>query len=94
MEAVLVAQSPGSVYQCGEYGLLFVWVVMRAGIQVEAGMGRFMVQSVAQRTIGSPVNIYVKEGKVAVFFRLHGELNALVDAVQVAKEVPQPVGAV
>jgi hypothetical protein len=26
--------------------------------------------------------------------RLHGELNALVDTVQVVKEVPQPVGAV
>jgi hypothetical protein len=39
MEAVLVAQSPGSVYQCEEYGLLVGWVVMRAGIQVEVGMG-------------------------------------------------------
>jgi hypothetical protein len=57
-------------------------------------MGRFMVNFVAQRTIGSPVNICVKEGKVAFSFRLHGELNVLVDTVQVIKEVPQPVGAV
>jgi hypothetical protein len=42
-----------------------------------------------QRAIGPPVNIYVKEGKVAVSFRLHGELNVLVD-----KKVPHPVGAV
>jgi hypothetical protein len=77
------------VYQCGKYGLLIGWVVMRAGVQVEVGMGRFTIHSMAQRTIGSPVNIYVKEGKVAIYFHLHGELNALV-----VKEVPQPVGAV
>jgi hypothetical protein len=31
---------------------------------------------------------------VAVSFRLHDELDALVDTVQVVKEIPQPVGAV
>jgi hypothetical protein len=31
----------------------------------------------AQRTVGSPVKIYVKEGEVALTFGLHGELNAL-----------------
>jgi hypothetical protein len=41
----------------------------------------------AQRIIGSPVNIYVKEGEVALSFGLHGELNALVDTVQVVQEV-------
>jgi hypothetical protein len=33
--------------------------------------------------LGSPVNIYVEEGKVAVSFRLHDELNVLADTVQV-----------
>ncbi|PNF16784.1 hypothetical protein B7P43_G00868 [Cryptotermes secundus] len=57
-------------------------------------MGRFMVHSMAQKTIGSPVNIYVKEGEVALTFGLHGELNAWVDTVQVAQEVLQLVGSV
>jgi hypothetical protein len=94
MEAVLVAQSTGSVYQCGEYGLLIGWVVVIAGIQVGVGMGRFMVYSMSEGTIGSPVNINIQEGKVAISFHLHGELDGLVDTVQVVKEVPQPVGAV
>jgi hypothetical protein len=46
-----------------------------------------------QRTISLPVNIYVNEGKMAVSFRLHGELNLLVDTVQVIKEAPQPTGS-
>jgi hypothetical protein len=57
-------------------------------------LGRFAVHFIIQRAIGSTVNIYVKEGKLAVSFRLHGELNVLVDTVQVVKEVPRPVGAV
>jgi hypothetical protein len=48
----------------------------------------------AQRTIESSVNIYVKEGKVPVSFCLHGELNVLVDTIQVVEEVPQLVRAV
>jgi hypothetical protein len=44
-------------------------------------MGRFTVYCVAQRTVVSPVNIYVKEGEVALSFGLHGELNALMDTV-------------
>jgi hypothetical protein len=39
----------------------------------------------AQRAIGSPVNIYV---------RLHGELNVLVRTVQVVREAPLPVWTV
>jgi hypothetical protein len=81
MEAVMVAQSPGSVYQCGEYGLLVGWVVMRAGIQVEVNMGRFTVHSMALGAIRSLVNVDIQEGKVAISFCLHGELNALVDTV-------------
>jgi hypothetical protein len=67
MEAVLVAQSPGFVYQCGEYGLLIGWVVMRAGIQVEVGMGRFMVYTMAEGTIG-----YVPPKRQLHLNRLHG----------------------
>jgi hypothetical protein len=49
-------------------------------------MGKFAVHSMVQRAIGSAVNIYVKEGKVVVFLRLHGELNVLVNTAQVAKK--------
>jgi hypothetical protein len=51
-------------------------------------MCRFTVHFLAQRAIGSPVSIYVKEENVAVSFLLHGELNILVDTVQVVKEAP------
>jgi hypothetical protein len=37
----------------------------------------------AQKAIRSPINIYAQEGKVAVSFRLHGELTAVEDTVQV-----------
>jgi hypothetical protein len=40
----------------------------------------------AQRAIRSPVNICVKKEKAAVSFNLHGELNVLVDTVQVVKK--------
>jgi hypothetical protein len=46
-----------------------------------------------KRAIRPLVNICAKEGKVAVSFHLHGELNVLVHTVQVVREVPQPVGA-
>jgi hypothetical protein len=52
--------------------------VVGSSIKAEIGMGRFTVYSMAQRTIGPPVNIYVKEGEVALTFGLHGELNVLV----------------
>jgi hypothetical protein len=48
----------------------------------------------AQRAMGSSINMYVKEGKVTISFCVHGELNVLVDTVQVVKEVPQLVGSV
>jgi hypothetical protein len=52
-------------------------------------MGKFTVHFVAQRAIGSPVNVNVKERNAAVSFSLHGELN-----VQVDREVPHSVGYV
>jgi hypothetical protein len=56
-------------------------VVVGTSVKVEVGRGRFMVYSMAQRTMRSPVDIYVKEGEVAFNFGLHGELNALVDTI-------------
>jgi hypothetical protein len=40
-------------------------------------MGEFVVQSVAQRAVESPVNIYVQ---VALPFGLHRDMNVLMDA--------------
>jgi hypothetical protein len=48
-------------------------------------MGRFTIHFMAHRAIGSPVNIYINEEKVAVYFRLHGEQNVLVDTVHVVR---------
>jgi hypothetical protein len=56
-------------------------------------MGRFTMYFMTQRAIMPPVNMCAKEGKVAISFHLHGELNVLVDTVQVVREVPQSVGA-
>jgi hypothetical protein len=57
-------------------------------------MGRFAVHPVAQRAIRSPVDVDIQERKVAVSLRLHGELNVLVDTVQVVEEVLKPVRTV
>jgi hypothetical protein len=54
------------VHQCGKYSLLVGWVVVGSTVKVEVGVGRFAVHSMAQRTVGSSVNIYVKEGEVSV----------------------------
>jgi hypothetical protein len=42
-------------------------------------MGMFMVHFMVQRAIGSPINIYVKEGRVAISFHLCDDLNVPVD---------------
>jgi hypothetical protein len=49
-------------------------------------MDMFTVHFVAQKAIGSPVNIYMKGRKMAVSFRHHGELNILVHTVQVVRK--------
>jgi hypothetical protein len=54
---------------------------------------RLAVQFMVQRAIGCSTVIYVMREEVAVSFRLHSELNVLVRTVQMAKEVPQPVGS-
>jgi hypothetical protein len=82
------------VHQCGKYSLFVGRVVVGPGVKVETGMGRFTVHSMAQRTVESPININVKKGKVALSFVVHGELNALVDTVQVVQEVLWFVGSV
>jgi hypothetical protein len=69
------------VHQCGKYSLLTGLVVVGPSVKIEVGMGRFTVHFMAQGPIRSPVNIYVKEGEVALTFSLHGELNALGDTV-------------
>jgi hypothetical protein len=81
MQAVFIAKSNSSVHQRAKYGLFVGWVVMGPSVEVENGMCGFAVHYDAQRAVGSPVKIYVQEGKVALPFGLHGELNALMDDV-------------
>jgi hypothetical protein len=68
-------------------------VVVVLSSEIENGVGGLAVHSVAQRTARSPINVCVQEGEVAVTFSLLGELNALVDAVEVVQEVFQFVGS-
>jgi hypothetical protein len=82
------------VQQCGKYSSLTGWVVVGPSIKIEVSMGRFTVHSKAQGTAGSSVSVYVNEREEAFSFGLHGELNALVDTVQVVQEVLQLVGSV
>jgi hypothetical protein len=64
-----------------KYSSFVGWVLVRPSIEVEICIGGFVVHCVSQRTVGSSVNIYVQEGEMACLFRLHGELNALQNAV-------------
>jgi hypothetical protein len=68
MKAVLISWSSSPVHQCGKYRLLAGWVVVGSNVKLEESMCRFTVLSMAQRTVGSPVNIYVKEWEVALSF--------------------------
>jgi hypothetical protein len=52
-------------------------------VEVEIGVCGLAVQFVAQRAIRSSVNMQVQEWEVAFTFGFHGELNGLMDAVQV-----------
>jgi hypothetical protein len=74
------------VHQCGKYSLFVGWVVVGPSVKVEVDMGRCTVPFMAQRTVGSPINVYDKKGRWPSVC-LHGELNALVDTVQVVQEV-------
>jgi hypothetical protein len=81
MQAVFTAENSSPMHKCGKHSLFVGWVVMRSNVEVEIRMGGFAVHSVTQRDIGSSVYIYVQEEEVALTFGLHGELNALMDAV-------------
>jgi hypothetical protein len=82
------------VPQCGKYRLLVGLVVVGSSVKLKVRMERCTVYSMTKKTVGSPVNIYVKRGEVAISFSLHRELNALVDTVQVVQEVLKVVGPV
>jgi hypothetical protein len=45
-----------------------------------------LVDFMAQEGIWSPINVNVKDRKVAILFSLHGKLNIPVKAIQMAKE--------
>jgi hypothetical protein len=53
------------------------------GIEVEIGMSGPAVHFVSRRANWSSVNIQDQEWEVAFTFGFHGELNGLMDAVQV-----------
>jgi hypothetical protein len=53
------------------------------GVEVKTGVSGLAVHFVTQRAIPSSVNIQVQEWEVDFTFGFHGELNGLMDAVQV-----------
>jgi hypothetical protein len=57
--------------------------MMGLGVEVEIGVSGLAVYFVTQRAIWSSVNIQVQKWEVAFTFGFHGELNGLMDAVQV-----------
>jgi hypothetical protein len=57
--------------------------MMGLGVGVKIGVSGLAVHFVTQRAIRSSVNIQVQEWEVAFSFGFHGELNELMDAVQV-----------
>jgi hypothetical protein len=48
----------------------------------------------SQRTVRLPVNVDIQEGDVAIHLSLHGEMNVVVDAVEVMVEVIGPFPSV
>jgi hypothetical protein len=57
--------------------------MMGLGVEVEIGVSGLAVHFVTQRAIRSSVNIQVQEWQVAFTFGFHGELDGLMDVVQV-----------
>jgi hypothetical protein len=57
--------------------------MMGLGVEVEIGVSWLAVHFVSQTTIRSSVNIQAQEWEVPFTFSFHGELNGLMDAVQV-----------
>jgi hypothetical protein len=64
MKAVMITWSSSPVYQCRKYGMLVGWVVVRARVKLEVGVGRFMVHLMAKRAIGAPV-IMTRKGRLS-----------------------------
>jgi hypothetical protein len=57
--------------------------MMGLGVEVEIGVSGLAVHFVTQRAIRCSVNIQDQEWEVTFTFGFHGELNGLMDAVQV-----------
>jgi hypothetical protein len=53
------------------------------GVEVKIGVNGLAVHFMTQRAIRSSVSIQVQEWEMAFTFGFHGELNGLMDAVQV-----------
>jgi hypothetical protein len=64
-------------------------MVVRVGVEAEVSVRGFVVNLMTQSAIRFTVNVNIKEGKMAVPLRLHGELNALMDTIQAVKELRQ-----
>jgi hypothetical protein len=56
--------------------------MMGLGVEVKIGVSLLPVHFVSQTAIRSSVNIQVQEWEVAFTFGFHGELNGLMDAVE------------
>jgi hypothetical protein len=81
MQAVFVPKSSSPDHHCGKCSFFVGSVLMGPSVEVDIRMGGYVVHPVAQRVVGSPVDIYVQEGMMALLIGLHGELKALMDAV-------------
>jgi hypothetical protein len=73
MQAVFITKSSNPVQQSGKHRSFVGWVVMGPSVEVQIGMRGFVVYSVAQRAIGSPINICFQDGEMAQPFGLHSE---------------------
>jgi hypothetical protein len=64
-------------------------MVVRVGVEIVVGVRGLAINFIAQWAIRFTVDVNIKEGKMAVPFGLHRELNALMDTVQAIKELRQ-----
>jgi hypothetical protein len=64
-------------------------MAVRVAAEIDVRVSGFAVNLTAQWFISFPVDVNIKEGKMAVCFVLSSELNVLVDTVQVVKELRQ-----
>jgi hypothetical protein len=77
------------VEQYGKYSLFVGRVMVVAGTETEVRVSWLIVHSVAKRGVRFPVDVNIKERKMAVSFCLHSEHDVLMDTTQMAKEVNQ-----